>query len=138
MALKGKQIAFVNAYLGEANFNATEAARIAGYSGNDNTLAQVGFENLRKPNIAELIAIRLKESAMSAEEVLKRIGGIARNDKHKGQIKALELLAKHYGLFEKDNRTNVRNLNIDVSTLTDDQLKRLAAGEDILAILSDE
>jgi hypothetical protein len=50
-----KQTAFVAAYLGEANGNATEAARIAGYKGNNTTLAVVGAENIRKPYIAEAI-----------------------------------------------------------------------------------
>jgi len=44
-----KQQLFVEAYLGEAKGNATEAARIAGYKGNEITLAAVGAENLRKP-----------------------------------------------------------------------------------------
>lgn len=38
--------------------NATEAARRAGYEGNDVTLAAVGSENLRKPLIAEAIKAR--------------------------------------------------------------------------------
>lgn len=54
MALTAKQKAFVEAYAG----NATEAARLAGYAGNDATLAQVGSENLRKPEVAAAIAAR--------------------------------------------------------------------------------
>jgi len=45
MALTIKQQKFVDSYSG----NATEAARLAGYAGNDTTLASIGNENLRKP-----------------------------------------------------------------------------------------
>lgn len=76
--LTGKQGAFIDAYLGEARFNATEAARIAGYKGDDNTLSSVGYENLRKPDIATVVLERLNEAAMSANEVLARLSKHAR------------------------------------------------------------
>jgi hypothetical protein len=76
----GKQQRFIDAYLGEANFNATRAAEIAGYKGNGNTLAQVGFGNVRKPNIAKEIKARLQASAMSSDELLMRWGDQARVD----------------------------------------------------------
>jgi phage terminase small subunit len=76
MALSAKQKAFINAYL--ATSNATEAARQAGYKGDDATLASVGWENLRKPEIADAISKRTSESAMSADEVLKRLAEHAR------------------------------------------------------------
>lgn len=50
-----KQAMFVSAYLGEAKGNATEAARMAGYKGNDVTLGAVGAENLKKPLIMTAI-----------------------------------------------------------------------------------
>jgi hypothetical protein len=78
--LTGKQQAFINFYLGEARFNATEAARLAGYEGNDQTLGQVGYENLRKPEIASEINSRINEAAMSANEVLGRLSQIARGE----------------------------------------------------------
>src|ERR1043165_2529868 len=75
--LTGKQRAFINAYLGEAKFNATEAARIAGYKGDDVTLAAVGYENLRKPQIEAEVRARFNEATMSANEVLARLTEIA-------------------------------------------------------------
>ena len=48
-----KQQTFVAEYLKTGN--ATEAARRAGYKGNDNTLRVVGQENLLKPAIKKLI-----------------------------------------------------------------------------------
>ncbi len=76
--LTDKQKLFVEAYL--KCWNATEAARCAGYQGNDNTLGSVGWENMQKPAIAAAISKRLSEKAMSADEVLMRLADMARGD----------------------------------------------------------
>lgn len=73
------QLGFIKAYLGEANFNKTKAARIAGYKGNGKTLAQVGYENLKKPEIVHEIKMRLQASAMSTDELLMHLGRQARS-----------------------------------------------------------
>lgn len=75
--LTGKQKSFIDAYLSNG-FNATDAARQAGYEGSENTLSSVGYENLRKPDIASIILERMNESAMSANEVLARLSKHAR------------------------------------------------------------
>lgn len=49
--------------------------------------------------------------------------------------RALELILKHHGAFAADNKH--QNLNIDMSDLTDDQVKRIANGEDPLDVISD-
>lgn len=54
--LTPKQQLFVSEYLKTGN--ATEAARKAGYKGNDKTLGQVGAENLRKPGISRVLEER--------------------------------------------------------------------------------
>jgi phage terminase small subunit len=115
--LSQKQKLFVEAYL--VNPNATEAARKAGYKGNDVTLASVGAENLRKPQIAERLQERVEAEIMSANEVLTELAEIAkadwqdfleiRRDKHgdiidaslklSDKIKALELVGKYHKLF---------------------------------------
>lgn len=76
----GKQRKFIEAYLGPAFFNATESARIAGYSGNDNVLGVSGYRLLRDAKIADEISTRLNEAAMSPNEVLFRLSAIARGD----------------------------------------------------------
>lgn len=76
--LTDKQRVFVEHYL--TCWNATEAARRAGYEGNDNTLGVVGYENLRKPKIADLVEQRISEIAMGADEVLLRLAEQARAD----------------------------------------------------------
>ena len=56
--LTDKQLAFVAAYIGDARGDATEAARIAGYGNattKPGTLAVIGCENLKKPNVAAAI-----------------------------------------------------------------------------------
>ena len=78
MALTGKQVVFVEEYL--VCWNATEAARAAGYKGDSVTLASMGWENLRKPQISEAIGRRLAEKAMSADEVLMRLADHARGN----------------------------------------------------------
>lgn len=76
--LNFKQRVFVEHYL--QAWNATDAARRAGYKGNDITLASVGYENLRKPQIAEAIERRLAELQMGADEVIQRLSEHARGN----------------------------------------------------------
>lgn len=76
--LTARQANFVNEYL--IWFNATKAAKLAGYTGNNNTLAVTGYELLRNPKISEAISRRLSESAMTSDEVLMRLADQARGD----------------------------------------------------------
>jgi phage terminase small subunit len=67
------QAGFIAAYIN----NGTEAARQAGYKGNDNTLSQVAHENLRKPKIRKAIEKKLGRKLdaleISSERVLKEL-----------------------------------------------------------------
>ena len=76
MALSTKQKVFIEEYL--KTFNATQAALAAGYS--PSTAHVIGWENLRKPEISSEISKRLSETAMSADEVVKRLGEHARGN----------------------------------------------------------
>lgn len=69
-----KQRAWVEHYL--TCWNATDAARQAGYS----YPGRRGAENLRHPRLRNLIAERITELAMAADETLGRISSIARAD----------------------------------------------------------
>jgi hypothetical protein len=75
--LTGKQLAFIDAYVGESRFNGTKAARIAGYSGTAAVLDSVARENLGKPRISGAIAARLKERHLTADALLGEIADIA-------------------------------------------------------------
>jgi phage terminase small subunit len=119
--LTQKQRLFVEAYIGPANGNARTAARMAGYSGDDNALSSRAFELMRNPKIAELIGVRVQEAVMLSNEVLSELSAIAKADwqnfleirhdkegeiisatlKLSDKIKSLELLGKYHKLFSE-------------------------------------
>lgn len=76
--LTDKQTLFVKHYA--ATLNATEAARLAGYKGNEGTLKQVASENLAKPYIRAAIDNLLDKRTMEADEVLQRLTEHATTD----------------------------------------------------------
>lgn len=106
--LTGKQVAFVDAYTGPARGNATEAARLAGYKGNDVTLGRVGCDNLKKPQIAQAIAAKTESRGIESDGILDAIHRIAMDDGERtsDRLKALELLGKHLGLWLRDVDTS--------------------------------
>lgn len=69
--LTDRQKAFIDHYL--ICKNATEAAKLAGYSGKRTVLAVTGHDNLRNPNIRKAIDARMAELTMTANEVLYRL-----------------------------------------------------------------
>ena len=101
-----KQQRFIDFYDG----NATEAARKAGYKGNDNTLKQVGSENLAKPYISSAIKNReekrSKSTIMSREERQEFWTKMALNSKKKDsdRLKASELLGRSEADFTDNQR----------------------------------
>lgn len=111
-----KQEAFIAAYLGAAHGNATEAARMAGYS----KPRQSGSENLSNPVISARVAAKVESLGFSADAVLQELASVAfapwidfvevvgrakdgevtkvRSDIG-SKVKALELLGKYHQLF---------------------------------------
>lgn len=77
-----KEFEFANYYLGEARFNATEAAKLAGYS--ENTARQQGSRMLTKVNIEKYIKWKAAEVlellGITQERVLREIAAIAFTD----------------------------------------------------------
>ncbi len=133
--LTQRQRLFVEAYIGPCGGNARESARAAGYSGDDNTLSQRGFELMRNPKVAELIGGRVEEAVMRANEVLSELSAIAKADwqnfleirrdregetiaatlKLSDKIKALELVGKYHKLFSDrvDLSVQVSDLRVE-------------------------
>lgn len=74
MALTALQQKFIAEYL--QCFNASEAARRAGYS--PNAAGQQGYSNLRHPEIAEVINKYFDDYMMDAKEALTRLSDMAR------------------------------------------------------------
>lgn len=70
-----KQRRFIEEYL--KDFNATQAAIRAGYS--EKTAGQIGYENLKKPEISDAIQERIDRMTMAADEVLLRLTEAGRN-----------------------------------------------------------
>jgi len=94
---------FVEAYLGEANGNGTQAAKIAGYSGDTHGLTVAGHKNLRKANVRNAINERTKDdgSIATREERQAFLTRVMRTEHGKmpERLKATELLCKMHGDF---------------------------------------
>lgn len=101
--LTPKQAAFVREYM--IDLNATQAAIRAGYK--EKTAGQTGAENLKKPQIQKAIQDLHKAAeekcAVTVEWILSEIAKIAQDEEVKtaDRLRALELLGKHLGLWEK-------------------------------------
>lgn len=134
--LTEKQKAFADYYI--ETLNATEAARMAGYS--PKTAAEIGHENLGKPHIKFYIDKRLKEiesqRIADAAEVMKYLTSVMRGETDEEVVvventgdytsearlvrkqagvrernKAAELLGKRYALFT-DKVENTSDIEI--------------------------
>ncbi len=101
--LTEKQRRFVEAYMGQACGNATEAARLAGYKGNSDTLRTVAAENLAKPNVRKSIEQRHKtDPLVMGRKELQAMWTDVANDETvlmTHRLKASELLARSQALF---------------------------------------
>ena len=141
--LTPKQQAFVREYVGRANGNGAEAARLAGYTGNAETLAAIASENLRKPHIASAIAEHrektIADGILTAQECAVLLSGMATGmigeaqpeggeapAKHATRIAAINSLAKMRG-YETPTKTEVTGaLAVEVS-LSPEQESALAS-----------
>lgn len=73
-----KQRLFIDFYLGKANFNASEAARLAGYAIEYARMS--AYKNLQKPHIAREIERRLDLMGLTEGEIQSRLGQMARGE----------------------------------------------------------
>ena len=109
---------FVQAYCGEARFNASEAARLAGYS--EKSRGTIGHDLKNTPNIRARIDEILDANTLTNTEILRELTDIGMRDLHEfievtkydkdgnpvaakmdasAKMKALELLGKARALF---------------------------------------
>ena len=123
MALTAKQERFVQEYL--VDLNATQAAARAGYKN-----AEKGRQLVANSNVSAAIqkakAERQKRTEVTQDYVIEKLKEIADKPasdcqesdlKYANKLKALEMLAKHTGVFDKqDNSTadSVVKVVIDV------------------------
>jgi hypothetical protein len=132
-----KQRLFVLAYLGEADFNGTEAARMAKYNGNDNTLRVIASENLSKPNIKSVIEKWLDIHAASVREVLWRLGRMVREGDNRDALRASELILKaHFAMGQSQDTTKLLNAP-DFEDWKQKQSEREAEAEETLVQFDD-
>lgn len=139
--LTEKQRRFVEAYMGEAAGNATEAARLAGYKGNAKTLGAVGAENLAKPGIQQAIDKRVDADPKIAtrEERQRFWTSVMNGDPEHGilemrdRLKASELLGKTQADFvERHEHTGkdggpIQSAGYDLQRLDLDELRQARA-----------
>ena len=76
--LTRKQRLFIGFFLGEANFNQTKAAKLAGYA--DRCASSMGASNMRKPRIVREIERLLGLMGMTTHEIEGRLGMMARGE----------------------------------------------------------
>lgn len=120
--LTPRQKAFANWYL--KTFNATEAARRAGYSAR--SAASIGSENLRKPEIAAYIHERVRaqdlEFVASADETLAFLSAVMRGDIKDqfgldaglaDRLKAADSLMKRHEAAEERSADKTRRITVE-------------------------
>ena len=123
MKLTQKQQAFCREYL--LDLNSSAAARRAGYS--ERTCRAIGCENLTKPYIQSQIRRLLNERAerleLSGDDVVRRLNEVAKRCMREetydagAAIRALELLGRHLGIFERDNLQQRSMTLADISAI---------------------
>jgi phage terminase small subunit len=103
VSLNPRQLAFVRAYAETGN--ATEAARRAGYAGDDATLGVTGHRLLKNDKVGAELAKHAKKaekaSIATVEECFEFWTSVMRDDEaeRRDRLKASELRAKAAGVF---------------------------------------
>jgi phage terminase small subunit len=144
-----KQERFIAAYLGDAHGNATEAARIAGYT---NPIISAK-DNMRNHAVRARVAEHVAKFSISADQVLEELADVGfadwrdfieviQRDREgnpvrvrmdlSNKVKALELLGKYHQLFVERQQVdvNIRDHRIGVPQSTIDRLFRPAETTD--------
>ncbi len=133
--LVGKQALFVIAYCGRAKSNATEAAKIAGYTpnGKRTTLQTTGSMLMKMPKIKAAILKRFDALSAPGEEILKRMTDDARldiapliqfDDDGKPFVHLTPEVLEVYGTLIKELETDPKTGQITKVKLVDSQAAR--------------
>lgn len=173
--LTPRQRAFVDAWFGEARFNATEAARLAGYgngSGNPNVWNNAGSRLLANAKVRAEVQRRWAAHGVTSEEVLSRLtsqmrgsiadlldpdslgldpdkvqanGHLIKSLRHTRSGLVVELysaqeaairIGQTLGMF--NNKVELSgSVELDLGSLTIEQLQRIARGEDPGSVVKD-
>ncbi len=120
--LTAKQLKFIEAYQG----NGTEAAKLAGYTGDDNTLGVTAHDLLRNPKISDLIQKRqskeLKKLIATREERQNFWSEVMNDTKveMRDRLRGSELLGKSEADFTEKVELSGE---LDLSNKTTDELR---------------
>lgn len=129
--LTPRQQRFVEEYM--VDLNASAAARRAGYTGEPNT---IGPRLLANVSVAAAIsaakAQRSERTGVTVARVLDDLQRLQRSAEGAGEfapaVKATELLGRHVGAFEVDNRQRNPLGNFDPDTFFADLFRKMGAG----------
>jgi phage terminase small subunit len=129
--LNHMQDLFIEAYLGQAAGNGTQSAKIAGYRGNDATLAVTANRLLKNSKIQTALAERRGKVAgrWRARHLRDWWRQVIEDDsnKLKDRVKASELLGKSLGAFVERSKVEHKHLHAHVGQLDEATLRRIAA-----------
>lgn len=139
-SLTPKQRLFIDAYVGEACFNATRAAILAGYS--EKSAAKIGHDLKKTPYIRARIDEILDANTITTTELLRELSDVGMRGLHEfieitrydkdgnpvaarmdagAKLKALELLGKSRSLFvERQDVTVGGSLTREYVIVTED------------------
>lgn len=117
--LNERQQRFVRAFMGEAEGNATKAARMAGYTGSPTTMRQSGSRLLRHPIISTYISRNDGERYACAKERREFFINMMDNEDvpHRDRIRAAEILCKMRGDFNDTVNNFAIIANADAGTI---------------------
>lgn len=117
--LTDKQECFVAEYL--VDFNATAAAKRAGYS--ENSASEIGYQLLQKTSVQtavrQAVEDRAKRTNLKQDQVVQELCQVAFSPasdasdsdmRYASKLRALELLGKHLGLFTEQVVAEVKQL----------------------------
>jgi len=119
--LTTKQSLFVDAYCGPADFNATKAYKLAGYTGT--SPGKQASILLNKPQVAHAIQERLDKRRASfwltEDDILRAIHKEAtyhgRGASHATRVNAWVQLGKHIGMFHEKKEEKEDNYTINIT-----------------------
>lgn len=116
--LTPKQARFVHEYL--VDLNATQAAIRAGYK--PSNARQIAADNLSKANIQKAVQeareAREKATMYDSNWIMAQIAKIAEDEEQaaRDRLKALELMGKRYGLWDKPQDQDTQDVKVVFET----------------------
>ena len=123
--LTEKRRNFVDFYLGEAQLNATKAAKLAGFKGSEKTVAATASRLLRDSKVRDLLDKKARESAdetaiITPERLIELLAGFAEDvtldTNHR--LKAIDTLCKVFGMnlqkIKVDSKVEVTQTKVEI------------------------